>query len=90
MKPPIPAGKVVIHHRAFEAAMKTGCAPDGFVFLVIAENSEGRPCGWATGKILGHVTEVANEMWSRHGHGDGCYPGEERGENVVKIIPDDK
>ena len=87
----IRAVKVVpVSKHAHDAAMTSGCAPDGHRFMVMATNGDGRPCAWATSKILAHATAAADDLWSQHGHGDGCYPGEERDENEVKIIPWDE
>lgn len=63
-------------------------APRGSHFLVVATNSEGRPCGWGKASEFTDAVEVADRAWDAHGHGDGCYPGETRGAYEVHLVSD--
>jgi len=56
-------------------------------YLVVAKNTDGRPCCWAQGPTLERVKLVVDRMWPRHGgSGEGCYDGEQRGETEIHII----
>lgn len=64
-------------------------APKNQHYLVIAENTDGRACGWGKAASLEDATRVADDMWTMHGNGDGCYPGERRAPNVVHLVSPD-
>lgn len=59
-------------------------------YLVVAKNSDGRPCCWAKSADLEAAKKSCDERWPKHGgSGEGCYPGEERGETEVHIVNED-
>jgi len=55
-------------------------------YLVIQTNSEGRPCGWGLSFNEERAAKLAEAQYSTHGHGNGCYPGEEKGRMVTHKI----
>lgn len=57
-------------------------------FLAIQTNTDGRPCGWAVAPTRQRARDEAESYWRTHGpRGNGCYPGEERGEILVQELP---
>lgn len=71
-------------------AFRTGIAPTGTKFLVMAHNTDGRMCLYARGTKLVAVRRFVDDRWATHG-GSGCmcYEGEERGLDEV-MLTDDK
>lgn len=71
----------------YYAAFKTGVAPEGTHFLVMAHNTDGRVCCWAKGSDLAAVKARVDEMWPTHGgDGCGCYVGEKRDLDEIKLV----
>lgn len=61
-------------------------APPGKHYMIIAKNTDGRPCGWGKAKNYHDAKRVADEQWCKHGDGDGCYPGEAKGNYDVALV----
>ena len=56
-------------------------------YLVVAKNTDGRPCCWAQSESLDAAKASVDARWPTHGgSGDGCYPGEQRGETEVHLV----
>lgn len=70
-------------------AFRTGVAPAGTKFLVMATNTDGRMCLFARGDKLADVKTWVDEHWTTHG-GSGCmcYEGEQRGLDEVMLTDD--
>ncbi len=57
-------------------------APEGYYWLVVAENDAGRPCGWGTARSFDAARAEADRQWNSH----SCYPGEVRGPCSVHLF----
>jgi hypothetical protein len=56
-------------------------------YLVTAKNTDGRVCCWAQSESLEAAKASVDERWPTHGgSGQGCYPGEQRGEDEIHRI----
>lgn len=65
-------------------AFKTGKAPPGLHFLVMARNTDGRVCAWGKAADQALAKETADRLWAKH----QCYAGEERWIDQVELVLD--
>jgi hypothetical protein len=73
--------------RRSHAKGEDNIAPAGLHWLVFAKNNEGRVCCWAKAASLNAAMAAVDRMWPTHGGShEGCYPGEERGDNEVALV----
>jgi len=53
--------------------------------MVVQTNSDGRPCGWGIAAAVEDARAEAQRQWDTH----RCYPGERKGQVVVKQMRDE-
>lgn len=61
----------------------------GVRYFAAQKNTDGRVCCWAVRSTAEAARKRAAELWDGHGgSGEGCYPGEKRGEIEITPIPE--